>query len=508
MIVLVNNYYNKIRGQYNIRKILSILLFGIFLINGFVAVAINIDYKTPEFNINNIEKNEYSGQDFSHTILGEFTTATWCTPCKRAHAALRNIYSNGWFPFYYVSLVWDKNIEADQRGNTELGATVYPTVFFDGGFKKNMGASSAAGAQAAYNTSINLCGNRTTSDINLSLDIKWLGPDNPFPENNAINQDLYVCLSWTNAEMNIGVTVDNNEGSTYNGHLRTYVTEVKSSMGWNDSGGAIYTFPFLEYAFNEDITIENFGTWQNDIDWDGKDYNTGYGEDYSKITQDNIMVIAAVFDDANDYVDETVGLIAGVDTDPKTFDVYFGESNPPPLISSNQSTMELCRNNLELSTTYYWRIVVWDNQGNSTVGPVWSFKTKSGQNIPPERPEIIGPIEGKINIKYDYVFTAVDSNGDYVRFLINWGDGTKLEWTGLIPSGEPGYSESHMWTTQGTYTIKAKAKDIYGAESEWTEFIVTMPRSKVIQELLILKFLQNHPRIFQIFQQIIQKLNL
>ena len=385
-----------------------------------------------------------------------------------------------------------------------MGATVYPTVFFDGGFKKNMGASSAEGAQIAYNTSINLCGNRTVSDIDLSLDINWLGPGNPYPGNSATNQELDVCLGWTNAEMNIEVTVDNNEDSSYNGHLRTYVTEVESSLGWYDSGGKLYTFPFLQYAFNEDISIETFGTWQDDIDWDGNDYNDGYGNSYENITQDNIMVIAAVFNNANDYVDETVGLLAGMDNDPKTYDVYFGDSNPPPQISSNQTDMKLCRSDLDLNTLYYWKIVVWDTKGNSISGPVWSFRTKSGQNNPPEKPDVEGPISGKINIAYDYDFTAVDPDGDDVRFLINWDDGSKLEWTGLIPSGIPGYSESHTWITPGTYTIKVKAKDINGAESEWAEHIVTMPRGKEIKNSLFLEFLQNHPKMFQILKLLFQ----
>jgi len=504
MIVYYNNSYNLIRGQFKIKKLLSILLFGIFLINGFVVAAMNNDNEVFENKIINYEKNDYLGRDFSHTILAEFTTATWCTPCKRAHSALKNIYSHGWYPFYYLSLVWDKNKESEQRGNTELGATVYPTVFFDGGFKKNMGASSAEGAQIAYNTSINLCGNRTVSDIDLSLDIKWLGPGNPYPVDSATNQELDVCLSWTNAEMNIEVTIDNNEGGSYNGRLRTYVTEVVSSMDWYDSGGKLYTFPFLQYAFNEDISIETFGTWQDDIDWDGNDYDNGYGDNYGGITQDNIMVIAAVFDENDDYVDETVGLLAGVDTDPKTYDVYFGESNPPPKISSNQTVMELCRSNLDLNTIYYWKIVVWDNQGNSISGPIWTFRTKSGQNSPPEKPDIEGPINGKINIAYDFIFTSIDPDGDDVRFLINWDDGSKLEWTSMIPSGEPGYSESHMWTTQGTYTIKAKAKDINGAESEWVEYVVTMPRSKDIQNSLFFKFLQNYPIMFQILKLLFQ----
>lgn len=89
--------------------------------------------------------------DYTHTILGEFGTATWCPPCRYAHGALKNLYIGEYHPFYYVSLVCDKNTHAYQRAITELGLTAYPTVFWDGGYKKNVGASSIPGAMAAYN---------------------------------------------------------------------------------------------------------------------------------------------------------------------------------------------------------------------------------------------------------------------------------------------------------------------------------------------------------------------
>jgi hypothetical protein len=34
---------------------------------------------------------------------------------------------------------------------------------------------------------------------------------------------------------------------------------------------------------------------------------------------------------------------------------------------------------------------------------------------------------------------------------------------------------THSWSTKGTFTIKVKAKDIYGLESDWATLTVTMP---------------------------------
>jgi uncharacterized protein (TIGR02145 family) len=63
--------------------------------------------------------------------------------------------------------------------------------------------------------------------------------------------------------------------------------------------------------------------------------------------------------------------------DPLTYDVYFGTTNPPNLISNGQSSNTFNPGELEPGTTYYWKIVVHDNNSNATEGEVWSFETIS-----------------------------------------------------------------------------------------------------------------------------------
>jgi len=67
------------------------------------------------------------------------------------------------------------------------------------------------------------------------------------------------------------------------------------------------------------------------------------------------------------------------DGDPVTYDVYFGITNPPTWIFSNISvtTIEFACG-LDYDTTYYWKIIAWDNHGASTSGPIWNFTTASG----------------------------------------------------------------------------------------------------------------------------------
>jgi len=65
------------------------------------------------------------------------------------------------------------------------------------------------------------------------------------------------------------------------------------------------------------------------------------------------------------------------DGDTVTYDVYFGTTNLPPKVVSNQSgTTYDPPGNMNSITMYYWKIVAWDNHGASTDGPIWNFTTK------------------------------------------------------------------------------------------------------------------------------------
>jgi len=44
-----------------------------------------------------------------------------------------------------------------------------------------------------------------------------------------------------------------------------------------------------------------------------------------------------------------------------------------------------------------------------------------------------------------------------------------------------------MWDEQGTYQIKVKARDIYGAESGWSEQLsITMPKSREFNLIILI----------------------
>ena len=119
---------------------------------------------------------------------------------------------------------------------------------------------------------------------------------------------------------------------------------------------------------------------------------------------------------------------------------------------------------------YPVKLKVVDNSSAATV----IKKTVIVRNSPPAPPVIQGPAKGKPGVTYLFSFTATDPDEDNVFYFVDWGDNATTGWIGPYVSGAT-IHQSHAWTTKKTYTVKAKAKDTNGAESNWSTFQVTMP---------------------------------
>lgn len=122
-------------------------------------------------------------------------------------------------------------------------------------------------------------------------------------------------------------------------------------------------------------------------------------------------------------------------------------------------------------------------------------------NKAPQPPEISGPETGLVGENYEYVFTAVDPEDDSVIYYIEWGDGSFEDWIGPYNSGEE-LHVNHTWDEKDSYTIRAKAKDIHGDESNWSELNIAMPVRKTLidfplLELFITLFQHVFLRIFK-----------
>jgi len=152
---------------------------------------------------------------------------------------------------------------------------------------------------------------------------------------------------------------------------------------------------------------------------------------------------------------------------------------------------------------------IYGNQSDWLTLKIWII---TFENNPPSAPVIDGPKRGrprtyKCTLKpgtYNYTFKATDPDGDNVSYYIDWGDGTCEGWIGWYASGEE-VIRNHTWNNKGTYTISAKAKDIYGAEGPWgTLWIWFSGSSQQPTNSLFLQFLEQFP----ILKLLLQRLGL
>ncbi len=132
-----------------------------------------------------------------------------------------------------------------------------------------------------------------------------------------------------------------------------------------------------------------------------------------------------------------------------------------------------------------------------------TFMTYGRENIPPNEPLIDGTTSGKPGVEYSYTFVTDDLDGDDVYYWILWGDGCPaVEWIGPYASGEV-VTVKHTFAKKGTYTISAKAKDTVGAEGELGYLEVSIPRTYMIRNSLILRLIEKFPHAFPILRYVL-----
>jgi hypothetical protein len=100
--------------------------------------------------------------------------------------------------------------------------------------------------------------------------------------------------------------------------------------------------------------------------------------------------------------------------------------------------------------------------------PAQEFKTPHPSASPtqPTRPN--GPALGIWHHEYSYSSVATDPDNDQIYYLFDWGDGTNSGWLGPFTSGQTGVG-THTWTELGSYAVRVKARDVWGAGSPWSE---------------------------------------
>jgi PGF-CTERM protein len=295
---MIKKWYLKIIGLYLILII-------------FLSFSSSIVISEEDYNNNAIETMG-TRQSFTHTVIAEDLTGTWCQYCPAASEALKSIYDSGDYEFFFVSLIEDVNDEANSRCTNDYNVAGYPTVMFDGGYEEVVGAGDEI--ETNYRNAIESCGGRTVPDIDLAITAEPLG----------------------DAELDIGVLITNNDGSDYSGDLKVFITEIDSR--YDDYDGNPYPFAFLDYAFDQGIDIPAGSFFEDSVTWDGALVQDTLGNDFGDIDPYNIMIIGGVYNSERN--------IKYHGTPPKVYNAYYlddaagvipseggGEDNTPPSIS-------------------------------------------------------------------------------------------------------------------------------------------------------------------------------
>jgi len=148
--------------------------------------------------------NEGIDQGYSHTVFAGMISAQVCGPCHNWSQNVYNTYVSGDYDFEYASMiVFDElgnvlNRDAYNWSNS-YGFSSTPTSIFDGDYQRIVGdnLNQLPGV-------INICGNRTVTNITANITVSWLG----------------------NATINVSIVIQNNEFAQYNGHIQALLMKI------------------------------------------------------------------------------------------------------------------------------------------------------------------------------------------------------------------------------------------------------------------------------------------
>jgi len=239
-------------------------------------------------------------------------------------------------------------------------------------------------------------------------------PSNPNPSNGSTGVLVSVTLTWSGGDPDSGDTV------TYDVYLGPssnppHVSYNQSSLSYNPPGDLLY----------DTLYYWRIVAWDNhDATYAGPLWHFTTGPEINNPPYEPNTPSPA--DGSTDVSLNTDLSWQGGDPDSGdnvTYNVYFGTTSSPPIVSQNQSTLLFDPGALNPYTNYYWRIKAWDDEDASTEGPLWHFRTIY-INYPPYAPSNPCPANGstQVPINTDLSWTGGDpNNGDLVKYDVYFG---------------------------------------------------------------------------------------
>jgi hypothetical protein len=264
------------------------------------------------------------------------------------------------------------------------------------------------------------------------------------------------------------------------------------SLTWQVNGSLVVDHTLIQWGTNPD-PINNPEYFTTDYDEHEGDYYGGTGWDDANNGQtqgityrENITLSAP-----GEYY-----FVAKSQVDQRYANVL------RPDVYGNTSYLRLLK---ERTNDSYYEELDGSDGTEKIFGHTWWYSsiihvTVPSDNKEPDKPiKPSGQVNGTVNVEYTYITTTTDPDGGQVYYLWDWGDGTRSDWLGPFVSGAQA-SAQKSWGVKGKYSIRVKAKDIFGAESAWSDPLpIAMPTSKSTQMMsffaqflhTLLQFIQN-----------------
>ncbi|HEX6790362.1 MAG TPA: FlgD immunoglobulin-like domain containing protein [Candidatus Krumholzibacteria bacterium] len=152
-----------------------------------------------------------------------------------------------------------------------------------------------------------------------------------------------------------------------------------------------------------------------------------------------------------------------------TYQLYFGDHNPPPLLASELWDSEYDVVGLSSATPYYWRVVARDPHGSTSESPVWTFTTMASP--PPNPPSTPSPKTEAQNQPLDanLAWTCFDPESEALTFDVYFGT---AESPPLVATNRSSRSfDPGPLSPSTVYHWRVVARDPHGVETEgptWT----------------------------------------
>ncbi len=279
------------------------------------------------------------------------------------------------------------------------------------------------------------------------------------------------------------------------------ITNTPVNFTWQVNGSMVVDHTYLQYGFNPN-PIQTWTYTTLDHDEHAGDYIGGTGWDNAMNGQTNGIT----------YVEQLTFTVPG--------DYYFVAKAQVDQIYKNVLRPDVYLTNpylrliKERTNDSYHEILEGTDGTEEIIGQTWWYSPILHVRVLPENEapnapdKPTGPATGKPGTTYNYRTTTMDPEGDQVYYMWDWGDGNISEWLGPFNSGSVG-SAQKSYTTKGNYLIKVKAKDVWGAESNWSEPLpITMPKDtaysvRTLFLQLLELILQRFPNSFPILRQML-----